>query len=271
MILGHNNYRVYLKSVLAGRQRSNPAYSMRAFAQQMGLGQSAVSQVLAGKKNISLETANRIAAKLGLNESEAEYLRILIQIETTKDLDLKKSLLARAQALNPQREARELSVDLFCTIADWYHLVIKNMTGLKNFTFTAESIAKRLNISKLEAETAIERLLRLEMIEAHPTRAGKYQKVKNYTVTRSAVPNEALRRFHKQMMQKAMESLETQTPKEKFVGSETFAISNEQLPKAFAYADEFLKKMASLADESSSPTNVYHVGTQFFNLTKGKE
>ncbi len=271
MILGHTNYRVFLKSVLAEKKRANPSYSMRAFAQQIGLGQSAVSQVLAGKKNLSLEMGNKIAGKLGLNDSESEYFRTLIQIETTKDQDLKRSLLARAQALNPQREVRELSVDFFTAIADWYHLAIKNMTLLKNFAFTPESIAKRLGISKLEAETAIERLLRLEQIEADPEKAGRYRKVANYTVTRSAVPNEALRRFHRQTLTKAIDSLETQTPKEKFIGSETFAVDKEQLPKAFEYAEEFLQKMASLAEEARAPTDVYHAGVQFFNLTEGKK
>ncbi|MCM2278580.1 MAG: TIGR02147 family protein [Oligoflexia bacterium] len=268
MVLEHADYRAFLKGVVAQRKRNNPAYSLRAFARQIGIGQSALSQILAGRKNLSLERATQIATKLGLAAVETEYFLVLIQLETAKNVDLKKSLLARARSLNPRHETRDLSVDLFSVIADWYHFAIKNMTGLEGIEFAPAKIAKRLGISKIEAEAAIERLLRLELIEADPARAGKFRRVESFTLTRSATPNEALRRFHRQMLQKASEALETQTPRERFTGSETFAISEEHLPKAFALADEFLRKIAALSDESQHPTQVYHAGVQFFNLTK---
>lgn len=241
---------------------------MRAFASQVGLTQSALSQVLSGKKNLSVESATRIANKLGLNEVEIEYFRTLVQIETTKDPDLKESLYNRARSINPQRDVRELTVEFFRMIADWYHLPIKNMVDLDRFEFTPANVARRLGISKLESEAAIERLIRLEMIEADPEKKGRYKKVAQYTVTRSAVPSEAIRRFHRQMLEKAIESLETQTPEEKIVGSETFSISEEVLPEANRLAEEFFQKMTALSAKSKKRTQVYHLGVQFFNLTK---
>ncbi|NUM87638.1 MAG: TIGR02147 family protein [Bdellovibrionales bacterium] len=267
-ILETNNYRAWLKSVLSERQRANPSYSMRAFAQQLGLGQSAVSQVLAGKKNLSLESATRIAQKLRLKSQEAEYLRTLVQLEKTKGADLRKALLEKAQSLNPRREVRELSVDLFASIAEWHHLAIKNLLGVEGFVLTPASAAKRLGLSKLDAELAIARLERLEMIERDPGNPGAYRRTADYTLTQSAVPNEALRRFHREMLGKAAESLETQTPKEKFVGSETFALDETLLPEAFALADECLRRIAALSERSGHARNVYHAGLQVFRITK---
>jgi uncharacterized protein (TIGR02147 family) len=267
MILEHSNYRTFLKSVIVEKQRANPAFSMRAFAKHIGLGQSAVSQVLAGKKNLSFESASRIAQKLKLEEKEAEYFRLLVQIETTKDPEIKKSLLFRAQSLNSDHKVRDLSVDLFSTIADWYHAVIENLTEVAGFDFTPAEISKCLGISKHEAELAIERLLRLEMIEQDPKDPNKYRRVREYTLTTSQVPNKALRSFHRQMMEKAIDSLETQTPKEKFIGTETIAFSKDSLPQVFELADEFLKKVVKISENSKLKTDVYHLGVQFFNLT----
>jgi len=73
------------------------------------------------------------------------------------------------------------------------------------------------------------------------------------------------------MFQKASESLENQTSKEKFIGSETFGISEELLPKAFELCEEFLQKFATLAQSKKTPNQVYHLGLQFFNLTKGSK
>jgi uncharacterized protein (TIGR02147 family) len=270
MIFEHTNYRSFLKTIISDKKKKNPSYSMNALALQVGLGQSALSQVLAGKKNLSMESANRIANKLALTEVESEYFKVIIQIEVTKDFELKKSLLARAQSLNPIQEVRELSVDFFSTIADWYHLAIKNMIGLEGFTFTSAAIAKRLGISKLDAEVAIERLIRLEMIELDPKNPNNYRVVKNYTITRSAIPNDALRKFHRQMLEKAIDSLTTQSPQEKIVGSETFAFSPELLPAANVILEDCFRKMTDLAKKSKNQTEVYHLGLQFFNLTKNK-
>jgi uncharacterized protein (TIGR02147 family) len=267
MILEHSNYRTFLKSVIVEKQRANPAFSMRAFAKHIGLGQSAVSQVLSGKKNLSFESASRIAQKLKLEEKDAEYFRILVQIETTRDPEVKKALVLKAQTLNSDHKVRDLSVDLFSTIADWYHAVIENLTEIVGFTFTPSEISKTLGISKHEAELAIERLLRLEIIEKDPKHPNKYRRVPEYTLTTSDVPNKALRLFHKQMLEKTIESLETQSPKEKFIGTETIAVSKDSLPQIFELADEFLKKVVKISESSKLKTDVYHLAVQFFNLT----
>lgn len=267
MVLDHSNYRSFLKSALAERRKKNPAYSMRAFANQVGLTQSAVSQVFAGKKNLSLESATRIAAKLGLDEVESEYFRALVQLETTRNPDLKRSLVGRLQTLNPNRETRDLSVEFFSMIADWYHLVIKNMLDLDGFEFTPANVAKRLGISKIEVEAAIDRLVRLEAIEPREDGKPGYRRTQDHVMVRSAIPNEALRRFHRQMLEKAIDSLESQTPQEKVVGSETFPMSLEMLPEAQRLAEKFFAEMSALSTRSNSRTHVYHLGVQFFNLT----
>jgi len=271
MLLEYSDYRSFLRSAIAALQKKNPAYSIRGFSKQVGLTQSALSQVIAGKRNLSNESATRIALRLGLNETEIEYFRTLVQMETTKDPDLKRSLVERAQTLNPRREVHELSVSFFSVIADWYHLAIKNMIGLDDFEFTPANVAKRLGITKLEVETAIERLLRLEVIEPDPTREGHYVRVKDHTMVRSMVPNEALRRFHRQMLEKAIQSLETQTPKEKIVGSETFAFSPDALTEANRLTEGYFKNMSTLSDRPGKRTEVYHLGVQFFSLTKGNK
>jgi uncharacterized protein (TIGR02147 family) len=111
--------------------------------------------------------------------------------------------------------------------------------------------------------------VRLEVIQPDPKEKNKYTVDEDYTLTRSTVPNEALRRFHRQMLGKAVESIDTQTPQEKIIGSETFAISEDVLEEANQLAEEFFQKMAQLRKKSKNPTQVYHLGVQFFNLTNG--
>jgi uncharacterized protein (TIGR02147 family) len=267
----HSSYRTFLKEQLAERLKRNPAYSARGFAQRLGITPPFLSEILKGKKNISGEKALQFSVRLGLETEEAEYFSLLAQLETVREPLLRESLLNRMGALNPHAAAnvQDLSVDQFRSISDWYHLAIRNMTALAGFQLTPRNVAKRLGISTVEAELAIERLLRLGLIEKVPGTAAKFRKPARHSMVQSKAPNSALRAFHRQMMEKAIRSLETQSPQEKVVASQTIAIAEDSVEEADRLVDQFLRKFRKLTDNPKPKTQVYHLGIQFFNLTNG--
>ncbi len=59
--------KAYLTQELMNRCKRNSSYSMRAFAQGLGMSASALSMVLSGKRQLSRLAAERIADKLGLD------------------------------------------------------------------------------------------------------------------------------------------------------------------------------------------------------------
>ena len=61
-------YRIYLKTELDRRLKSNPRYSLRAFAKSMKIDHGYLSKVLSGKILMTVETAEAIAKNLKLNE-----------------------------------------------------------------------------------------------------------------------------------------------------------------------------------------------------------
>lgn len=263
MIYEHNDYRTFLKAVLVEKIEKNPSYSLRALAKQLQVSPATLSGVIRGKRNLSEETAYTIASKLGLEGPQHEYFCVLIQLGQTVDPQRKETYLNRLKILNPQLKIKDLSVDLFKTISDWYHSAILCLSEVENFNFVPSEIAKRLNISIFEAESAVERLERLELLTKGPN--GKYLKNTDFLAT-SKIPNESLRKFHRQAIQRAMDSLESQSPNEKLIGSETMAIDSDLIPKANELMEEFFSKMLLLASQSKSKNEVYHLGVQFFNF-----
>ena len=79
----------------------------------------------------------------------------------------------------------------------------------------------------------------------------------------------ALRRFHSEVLRKALESIETQGPQEKVIGSETVAFDLEQLDEVRQRVDEFLTAMSALTQKAKKKTRIYNLSVLFFNLTKG--
>ncbi len=269
MIYEHNSYRSYLKNILADRQSKNPAYSLRALARDLGVKPAHLSFVIRAKKGISLQNALKIAKSIGLNSQEIEYFCGLVHYEDAKSPELKNNYLQRLQSLNTQTQIHDLSVDLFRIISDWYHIPILEMLELKDFKFTAINLAQRLGITPIQAEVAIERLMRLELLEKD--KKGNYKKIYNNYLFKSEKPNTALQSFHAQMLEKAIRSIKTQGPKEKYIGSQTFSIDVEQLESAREVLDECRKKLVVLFESGKSKTQTYHLGLQLFNLTGGEK
>jgi uncharacterized protein (TIGR02147 family) len=270
MIFEHISYRTYLKEVLADRTSKNSQYSLRAMARQLGFAPSSLSEVMKGTANFSLTSARKLASKLGLPPKEAEYLYLLVQYESTKDAEIKETLFARMKNLNPSKtQVHDLSIDQFRQISEWYHSAILEMVDLHHFVFSPVIIAKRLGISKVEVEVAIDRLIRLDLLEK--TKKGEIVRIHDQLITKSnAADNQALRKFFKQMLHKAGEALETQSPKERVSGYETLAIPPEGLDEAREITEKYFNEMIALGNKYPKKKNVYHLLVHFFNLTDGK-
>lgn len=266
MVYEYSSYRSFLKQVLVQRKKKNLRYSLRAMAKQIRLTPAGLSQVMNGRKHLSVETAYRIAESLGLDDTQTEYFTTLVESEKTKSLEHKDVLLRKIRALYPQAEVTCLEADSFKLIADWYHFAILRLTELEKFEPSSKWISKSLGITTEEADLAVERLLRLGLLKKN----GK-------TVTKpnanpravSNMPNDALRSFHRQTLLKAMESLQEQLPSEKFIGSETIAIDKSTLSELERESEKFFNRVLAIAAKGKKKNHVYHVGVQIFKLTTG--
>lgn len=264
-IMEHNNYRTFLKQILVDKTTANPRFSLRALSSKLEIAPSYFSEILKGKKNLSPEKALLIANRLGLKASEKKYFCALVQIESTEDPELKESFVKQAHQLNPKGSVQDLSLDHFRIISDWHHFAMMAATELTQFKTTAEHFAKALGISPMEADLALGRLERLQMIEKG--KDNQYRKTKNNPRVVSHSPNLALRNFHKQTLTKAIESLEKQSPKEKIVGSETLAFDSSQMDEIRELTEVFFNQVLKIAKKAKKKDSVYHLGVQFFNLT----
>lgn len=269
MSFGAENYRHYLKTVLSERVKKNPSYSLRAFATALGLSSGGLSRILKGEKNLSLERASQIASKLNLSSAEAEYFVLLVQANNAKTPELRETFLERLNSVRPGGKIFDLSVDHFKVISDWYHLAILEALDVVGLEFEPKAIAKFLGITPIEAELAIERLVRLELIEF---KAGKAKPVRtvNRLLVESNVPKDAMRKYYRQTLQKALESVDAQTPDEKVIGTEVFAFDSNQLEEARKISHRYLDEMLALSKKSKNKRALYQVCAQFFRLNEEK-
>lgn len=265
MIYEHTDYRAFLRNLLTERIQKNPAYSLRALARQMGCAPSTLSEILRGQKGLSPARALQAGLKMGLSEDESEYLGLMAQLDQSALASEKDYCLQKMRRLNPRPQVRDLSVDTFKLIADWYHIPLLELAEIQGFQLTADTAAQKLGLTRLESQTALDRLERLELIQKDSN--GTYRRQAGRNLVTAHVPNEALRHFHRSMLGKAQESLETQSPTEKIVGSETYAMDSHLLEKARTLTERYFSDMVALSEQSQNKDQLYHLGVQFFRLT----
>ena len=266
MILNYSSYNSYLKGALTTRQKVNPSYSLRAMAKQVGLSASSLSDVMAGKKNLSENKAVEVANRLKLSPRESRYFCTLVQYQSAKSEELRAMLASQLRSMNPHlRDHFEITVDRFSLIADWYHTAILEMTCFDDNRLYAETISQSLGITVTQAQNAIDLLVRLNLIETLGN--SRYKKNNGKVLVQSDVPNQALRKYHHKMMELAQESLRNQLPSEKVVGSETMAIDTADLPEAREIIETCFQQINQLTERAKTKDHVYHLGIQMFRLT----
>ncbi len=273
MIFDHQSYRSFLKAELLERIQKNESYSLRAFAKALDVSPSALSRVFNGEKGISIERAQDIAQKLKLDEKQTDFLYLLVQFENTKNESLKATLLEKINQIVPNRQAHNLSVDLFKVISDWYNLAILEAIELKKLSHDSAEIAKFFNLSKVEVDLALERLERLELIEIVKVKdkIKSIQRTTNRLLVSSLLPSDGIRKYYKQVMQKAVEAIEEQDIQERIFGTEVFTFDPAQIPELRKRTNDYLNEVLKLSQKSKNQDSVYQASVQIFRLNHRKK
>lgn len=265
-----DDYRQFLKDRFGVLREKNPRYSLRAFARDLEIPPGRLSEVLSQKAGLSAKSAEKIASKLGLSAKEKKFF--INQVLST-DGRAKSSRISAAQQIKTLKEEYEnytqINLDQFKVISDWYHFAIIDLLKTNTFKNDMNWISKRLGISKIETELAIERMKKLNLIQSVK---GRLQ-VKSSTVnTPTDISSEAIRKFHKQVLNKAILAIDFQTIEQRDFSAVTMPISTRLLPEVKQKIKEFRRALNDWIAANPAPKNeVYCLNVQFFKLTECKE
>jgi uncharacterized protein (TIGR02147 family) len=239
---------------------------LRAFARDMELAPSRLSEIFNGKQGLSRQAAEKVAEKLGYSDSESTHFCDLVaslHARSHAERELAKVRLVRHRS---DSETMRLKVDTFHMISDWYHLAILELTSLKFFVSDNKWIAKSLGISEVEAQTAIDRLERLGFIE---WRDGKIISTENRTFTPGGIDSESIKKFHKQILEKAIDSIYLQPLAQREQSALVIGIDSKKLPLAKEKIKEFWREFCKDIDSTEQKDNLYCLTIQFFSLLEG--
>ncbi len=243
----------WLANLLEEKSKKNPLFSLRAFARLVDVSPAVLSRVLSGKRKLTFNLAVRIADALVLGPEDRELLYSFY-------------LTAKSDVMSDEfKKDKELSIDCFNAMKEWYHYGITQLLYIKNFREDHKWMASMLSISELEVKLAIDRLIRLEIFDRDES--GRLYRTATHFSTSTDIASAGIRHFQKQILEKAIYSLEHDDIHERDITSITIAINEEKMKEAKAEIKKFRLRMSEFLGEGEK-TRVYNLGIHLIPLTK---
>jgi uncharacterized protein (TIGR02147 family) len=259
------NYRSFLRGMLIEKQKKNPQFSLRGFAKAMGIQSSYLSMILSGKRDLSEAMVAQISERLNLEPLPAKKFSLLVRLEKAATALQREQIIQDLEALEPQTKGRrDLAIDQFRAIAEWYHLPLQILIDLDGFKWSEEAAAKALGITVHQVHEALERLAALELIDL--TNPQKPKRAEGRVIVESPFKSEAMKKYNTQMLEKTITALTEQTNQERYTATLNLALDPQQVKAARAVLDEAYEKISAIAEKRAKKKILYHTNFNLFKL-----
>lgn len=258
------SYVDYLNDELVKRTSMNRAYSLRAFAKSLGLASGELSEILRGVRKLSLKSALKISKALGLTSRETKHLVSMVEVEQGKSFNGEQTKTNKT----PYNEAK-MSIDQFDIVSEWYHFAILNLADCMDFRWSFSWIAKKLNIKAFEVKIAIDKMINVGLIKkiAHKNGEVSYKISEDFVMSTEGIPSKAIRNYHRQILLKAIDSLELQTVEERDITGIGIAIDKKDLAAIKKDISEFQDMLVEKYSKDKKE-RVYQLEIALFALSE---
>lgn len=263
------SFRQILNQEFLRRRDRNAAYSLRAFARDINISPSRLCEVIGGKHRLSRPLALKISRSLGWNKDEAHAFCDLVDLENPRNTAVRNAAKSRVAKRAASRLGTRIKDEVFTFISDWHHAAIVAYQAIDAHLGDYRRLAAVFKIHPLAAQQAVERLERLGLIKPDlKAKDGSFVLSDNFICTSDDVPSEAIKKAHRQLLEKAQQALE-QPFEQRTFDSLILAVDTARLPEAKQRLAEFYREFFSEFDAGATKTEVYCLSTQFFKLSEG--
>lgn len=237
-----------------------------------------ISMVMKGQRPPSREFADKLSKFFALAGNRRRYFELLCwkAVKEHQKEDTSQTIAEMTLLLPNPSKHTHIDALQFAYIADWHHLVIKQLARLADFKEDPVWIARKLR-GKITASEAAKSLQLLESM-GYLTRDPESGKLKPTPgiKTASAVPSVAIRKHHEHMLKRATEAIEEVAIERRVFRSVTLRFAPSRIVEAQkmleAFAAEFDARFSQTSASAEnapgdSDAEIYQLGLQLFPHT----
>lgn len=260
------SYHAFLEDFLTAKKSEKEWFSLRYFAEKIGVDQGNLVRVFQGKRHLSPAAVQRLTAYMDLDGRRAEYLATLVQFNKAKTDAKARSLFDKlmsiaapaAQVLNPQQ---------YEFYKKWYHTALYNLMDCYDFRGDFATLAKQIDpaITPLQAQESIHLLVSLQLLKQRTD--GRYMQTHNIITSGEEWRSFAVHTFQESTLRLALHSLEHHPRQVRDFSTMSMSLAAKDLEKIRELTREFRKSVLKVVQESDPADSVYHLNMQLFPMT----
>jgi uncharacterized protein (TIGR02147 family) len=258
-----------MRQYFAERKAANPAFSHRLFARLAGFKTSNfMCLVMAGKRNLTKESTDKVALAMRLKKRERDYFELLVLFCQARTLREKESCLARLTAIRKSAFYQPIGDDRSEYISHWLHPVVRELVGIMDGSDCERELAGRIAypVTPAKVRESIELLVRLGLLRQV---SGKLAIAHSLLSTGPGVAAASAVRYHIGAMTLAAEALNRFGAAEREIVGMTIGISRATFNRIRERIWDLRQEILASADDPK-PEQVYQLNIQLFPMTKGK-
>jgi uncharacterized protein (TIGR02147 family) len=264
----YTDYRLFLRDFYNWKKESSRHYSYRLFSIKAGLNSPSIyREVVAGKRNLTIQTISAFVKGLGFNERDGRFFENLVLFNQAKSEEAKKKYLAILRGLRYRKPQKQIPVHLFEYYEKWYNPVVRELAVVVDWKEDYQKLSRCVNppIKASEARESIVLLLNLGFLKKNSD--GTYEQTSPDITTGPEVNSLAIRALNREYARLGMESIDRFPPSMRDVSSVIMAVPRERLADFKREIVDFRKKIITMASEATVKSDsFYSLVVEFFPI-----
>jgi uncharacterized protein (TIGR02147 family) len=264
------HYRDWLKALYLAVKSQYEDYSYIQFADDLGFSKTNVLRlVINGSRPLTSKAAEKIALSLSMTGKAKKYWLVLVAYNGERLPVLRDTYFSSLIELKTEERPHELDPLQAEYFSEWYHPVVREMTGLSAFDGTPEWIRDHLefNVRLDQVRRSLEVLTTLRVIRFDAGK-GRYVRSQEKIRTDSEVDSMAVVRYHHKMIEMGKESITTIDEARRDVRAVTVALPEKSIAILKGKIEEWMAEIAQLERDEDEAEQVIQINVQMFPFTK---
>jgi len=272
-VFDYLDYRAYLRAYYDAAKKRPAGFSFRTFSKRAGLrSPNFFKLIIDGERNLGKDTVAKFANALDLEGEARAFFADLVAFEQAANTAEKNRVFERIAASRRFRSARRIDGMFHDYLSHWYHPAIRELAARSDFHDDPHWIAAMLRpeISFKQAAHSLELLLGLGLVVKN-TETGRYELREPTLTTEHEVSSLGAANFHKQMIERASDSIDTVPSALRDLAALTVCVSPRVAADVKRRIHQFREAMTELCDAETDGKVVYQLNVQWFPLSRTDE
>jgi uncharacterized protein (TIGR02147 family) len=265
-VFDFTDFRKFLEAYQAGRQAVDKKFTRSRFCKELGLPntRSFFQDVLRGARPLSKTNVGRFVATLLMDESEAQFFRVLVDFNQSQVPSEREMLFNQLVSLN-HAPARRIRPEEYEFYRRWHHTTVFSLLDVLDISDDYAELARRVfpSITKAEARDSIALLEKLELIRRNE--AGFWKPTTKTLDTGSYVRDELVRQYQLQCLELSKRAMLLDHREARNFSTVTLSISKTGCALIEKKLKKFRSEVRGIAHREDVPADrVYQLNIQFF-------